>query len=211
MVSDKKIEEIKNELMSLSPEDQQKKFQELVQDMSPEEQKEIIEKLTGKKAEGGEGGCPFCSMAKGKIPVRSVYEDDKIMAILDINPSNPGHVLLFPKEHATVLAEVSDDVVSKMFIIANKIAKNQFENLNAKGTNILVSNGQLAGQTAPHVLVNIIPRFEGDKVAIGWERNKADESELDAIAKKIKVKVAPIQAEPVVDDVPGLKEDTRIP
>tara|TARA_Y100000310_G_scaffold339771_2_gene433510 strand:- start:132 stop:767 length:636 start_codon:yes stop_codon:yes gene_type:complete len=211
MISDEKIEEIKKELMSLGPEDQQKKFQELVQDMNPEDQKEVIEKLTGKSADGSEGGCPFCSMAESKIPVKSVYEDDKIMAILDINPSNVGHVLLFPKEHATVLVEVPDDVVSKMFVVANKIAKNQFEKMDAKGTNIVVSNGQIAGQTAPHVLVNVIPRFEGDKVAIGWDRKKADESELDVIAKKIEVKATPVQAEPVLDDTPGLKEDIRIP
>tara|TARA_Y100000310_G_C20698595_1_gene827570 strand:+ start:5271 stop:5894 length:624 start_codon:yes stop_codon:yes gene_type:complete len=207
MVSDEKIEEIKKELMSLGPEDQQKKFQEILKDMDPEEQKEVIEKLTGKKA--GDGSCPFCSMAKGDIPVTTVYEDGDLMAILDINPANKGHVLLFPKEHAGVLAEVPDNIVSKMFVIANKIAKNQFEKLDAKGTNILVSNGQIAGQTAPHVLVNIIPRFEGDKVAIGWDRKQVPEEELDGLAKKIEIKPEPQKAEVISEE--GLKEETRIP
>jgi len=148
-------------------------------------------------------------MAKGEIPVTTVYEDSDMMAILDINPANKGHVLLFPREHASILAEVPDNIVSKMFVVANKIAKTQFEKLDAKGTNILVSNGQIAGQTAPHVLVNIIPRFEGDKVAIGWERKQVPEEELAEIAKKIEIKPEPKKAEIVHEE--GLKEETRVP
>ncbi len=205
MVSDEKIEEIKKELMSLDPEEQQKKFQDILKELDPEEQKEVIEKLTGKK----QGGCPFCSMAKGDISVTTVYEDSDLMAILDINPANKGHVLLFPKEHASVLAEVPDAIISKLFVVANKIAKNLFDKLDAKGTNIVVSNGQIAGQTAPHVLVNVIPRFEGDKVAIGWERKQIPEEELAETAKIIELKPEPKKAEVVSEE--GIKEETRIP
>tara|TARA_Y100000310_G_C20459136_1_gene704470 strand:+ start:182 stop:784 length:603 start_codon:yes stop_codon:yes gene_type:complete len=173
-----KIEEIKKELMGLEGEEQQKKLQEVLATLSPEEREQLV----------GKQECPFCSMATGKIPVTKVYEDDKILGILDINPANAGHVLLFPKEHANVLAEVPDKIVREMFSIANKLAINQYEKLGAKGTNIVVANGAIAGQTAPHAIINIIPRFEGDKVAVGWERKQASEDELKEIAGKIKVK-----------------------
>lgn len=172
-----KIEEIKKELMGLEGEEQQKKLQEVLATLSPEDREQLV----------GKQDCPFCSMVEGKIPVTKVYEDDKILGILDINPANAGHVLLFPKEHANVLAEVPDNIVREMFSVANELAKNQYEKLGAKGTNILVANGALAGQTAPHAIVNIIPRFEGDKVAVGWERKQASEDELKEIANKIKV------------------------
>ena len=176
-ITPEKIEEIKKELMGLEGEEQQKKLQEVLATMSPEEREQLV----------GKQECPFCLMAQGKIPVKTVYEDNKIMGILDINPANVGHVLLFPKDHANVLAEVPDNIVRDLFSVANKLAINQYEKLGAKGTNIIVSNGAIAGQTAPHTMVNIIPRFEGDKVAVGWERNKASEEELADIAGKIRV------------------------
>ena len=172
-----KMEEIKKSLEGLEGEEYQKKVQEILATLSPEEREQLV----------GKQECPFCSMAEGKIPVTKVYEDSNIMGILDINPANAGHVLLFPKKHANVLAEVPDKIVREMFSVANKLAINQYEKLGAKGTNIVVSNGAIAGQTAPHAIINIIPRFEGDKVAVGWERKQVAEEELKGIASKIKV------------------------
>ena len=211
MVDQEKIMEIAKQLQGLSPEDQQKKFQEMMQDYSPEEQKEIIDKLSG-----GNQECPFCSMIEGKIPTHKVYEDDKILGILDINPANKGHILLFPKKHASILSQLDEEIVGNLFKIANKLSEIVFGIVNAEGTNIVVANGAAAGQRAPHVLVNIIPRFKDDKVSIGWGGEKGEEKELQELSVAIRDKASGIAVEEqtiedISDDVELPKEETRIP
>ena len=203
MLTPEKIEEIKKQLMDLGPEEQQEKLKELLATLNPEEQEQLV----------GKRECPFCLMGQGKIPVKTVYEDGDVQAILDINPANKGHILLFPKNHAGVLAQVPDNIIKKMFSVANKLATAMFEATKAAGTNILVANGPVAGQTAPHVIVNIIPRFEGDKIAIGWQPTKADDAELESLAEKIKNAMpktdSPTIKEIVEEDLPT--EAKRIP
>ncbi|MDP3918724.1 MAG: HIT family protein [Nanoarchaeota archaeon] len=179
MLTPQKIEEIKKEVEGLNPEEQQKKIQEILVTLSPEEREQLV----------GKQQCPFCLMGKGQIPVKTVYEDDSLMAVLDINPANKGHVILFPKDHSQVLAQVADDLVGHMFIVANKIATGLFDALGADGTNIVVSNGLDAGQTSPHTIVNIIPRYKDDKVAIAWQGQKVEDAEMVELAEKIKAKI----------------------
>lgn len=180
MLTQERIEEIKSQLQGLSQEEQQKKFQEILETLEPEEREQIT---------GGKQQCPFCLMVKGEIPVKKVYEDDTLMAILDIRPANKGHTLLFPKEHHRVLSTVPDPLVAHMFSTANKLSTAIFDAMGAQGTNIHVANGPSAGQTAPHVLINIIPRFAKDKVVIGWDVEKIEDSELDNIADSIRKKI----------------------
>ncbi|MDP3729068.1 MAG: HIT family protein [bacterium] len=179
MLTQERIEEIKSQFQGLSQEEQQKKFQEILETLDPEER----EQITGKQQ------CPFCSMAKGEIPVKKIYEDETLLAILDIRPANKGHTLLFPKEHHKVLSTVQEPLVAHMFTTANKISTAIFDAMNAQGTNIHVANGSAAGQTAPHVLINIIPRFTKDKVVIGWEAEKVEDNELEKIAESIRGKI----------------------
>ena len=186
-LSPEKIEEIKSQLQGLSPEEQQKKLQEILASLPPEEREQLT---------GGQQQCPFCLMVEGQIPVRKVYEDDTCMAILDINPANKGHTLLFPKKHYHLMAEMDDHDVSHIFKIANKLSVAIFEALGAQGTNILVANGPAAGQAAPHVLVNVIPRFQGDKVSIGWEPKKLTDEEMENTMNKIASKAAFISSKP---------------
>ncbi len=208
MVSDEKVMEIAKALQGLSPEEQQDKFNELVQGLSPEEQKEIIEKLTG--GNGGDGGCPFCGMVDGKIPVKKVYEDNKVMAILDINPATKGHVLVFPKKHVALMTQLDEEISGHLFDVANKLSGILFEELGAQGTNVVVSNGAIAGQKAPHALINIIPRFEGDKVAISWQGEKAEEDELNEVREKISSRAKNISmSEPKEEKF--VEEEPRIP
>src|SRR3989338_11484195 len=67
--------------------------------------------------------CVFCHIASGKVPARKVYEDDVCLAILDINPAGPGHVLLMPKQHYTVMFNVPEDVLGHVFIIAKALSQ----------------------------------------------------------------------------------------
>lgn len=201
-LTEEKIQEIKEQFEGLSPEEQKAKLQEILASLPPEDREQLM---------GGQQQCPFCLMVQGQIPVKKVYEDDICLAILDINPANKGHILLFPKTHYQLLAQADDNEVAHLFKIANKLSTAVFEAVEAQGTNILVANGPVAGQTSPHVLINIIPRFEKDKVSIGWQPQKIDEKEMEDIAKDIAVKASSIRAKPdvIVQAAPKDEEKPR--
>ncbi len=193
MLSPEKIEEIKKELTGLEGDEQQKKLQEILAELSPEEREQLV----------GKQQCPFCLMAEGKIPVKTVYEDDDVMAILDINPATKGHTLVFPKSHAQIMGQVDPKIQGKLFTVANRVASALFDAVGAEGTNITLSNGGVAGQSSPHTLLNVIARFKDDGVAIGWQPKKADESELEGLASEIMSKM-PKDVKPV--EVKTVKE-----
>lgn len=192
-VTQELVNEIKAKLEGLSPEEQQKKMQEILAEL-PEEDRAA---LTGGQSQD-QGQCPFCSMAEGKIPVKVVYEDEDCMGVLDINPANKGHVLLFPKKHAQLTTQIEDHDFAHLMKVANKISGVLFETLKAEGTNIVIQNGPAAGQTAPHALVHVIPRYAKDGVQIGWQPKKQSEEEMDETLKKIQEKDISVKKEDIV-------------
>jgi len=187
-------------------EDQVKELQEKLKDMSPEEIQEMMKKQ-----------CLFCNIVEGNIKSNNIYEDDKCIAVLDINPATKGHVLLFPKEHFQILNHVPDDLVGYLFKIANKISGKVFDALKPEGTSIYLGSGQIAGQNVPHVVINIIPRFKDDKVSIGWQGVKISDGdmiklreELSNSCKSISMKKEIKVEEPKVEQVEDNNEE-RIP
>src|SRR3990167_3381355 len=88
----------------LSPE-QIKALQEKIKSMSPEELKEFQKKQ-----------CIFCQIIAGKVQSKKIYEDDKVIALLGINPANPGHILLLTKEHYSIMPQIPDDEVAYVFM-----------------------------------------------------------------------------------------------
>ncbi len=179
VLTQERIGEIQKQIEGLSEEEQQEKIQEIIQTLSPEEREQLV----------GKQECPFCLMVKGDIPTKKVYEDDKMLAILDIRPASKGHVLLFPKEHYRVMSTVPEAIVGELFKKANAIATAIFDSVQAQGTNIFLANGPVAGQTAPHVLINIIPRFQKDGISMAWNSQKVEESELETLAEIIRKKI----------------------
>ena len=136
----------------LTPE-QQKELQEKLKNMSPEELLEFQKQQ-----------CIFCQIISGKIPSKRIYEDDKVIAILDINPAAKGHILLLPKEHYAIMPQIPEEEVEKMFVIAKKLSQVLLKALKVSGTNIFVANGLAAGQKAQHFMIHVIPRKEGDEI-----------------------------------------------
>lgn len=188
---------IQGQLEGLPPEEQQKRLQEILAQLPSEE----VEALRQQQ-------CPFCMIAAGKIPAKTVYEDDMVKAVLDINPASKGHIIVFPKTHYQFLFMVPDNEVSRLFQVANKLSKIVFEVMGAQGTNIFVANGQAAGQNAPHVLIHVIPRFENDKIGLVWQPKKAEEKELEEIVAKLKKKKITVGEEkPVIEEVKVEKEE----
>ncbi len=129
--------------------------------------------------------CMFCQIGAGKIKSITVYEDTKCRAILDINPANPGHVLLIPKEHHVVWQLMPDDLVSHLALVSRDISKVMLSVLGVKGVNIYMANGEAAGQKAPHFIMHIIPRQEGDEINFMWQPKKLSEDEMKVIGLKL--------------------------
>lgn len=145
--------------------------EEDLKNMSPEELLEYQKK-----------NCIFCRIIKGDVPSKKVYEDDKVLAILDINPANVGHILLLPKEHYSVMPQIPDDLIRYLFVVSKYLSAALIKTIKAKGVNIFVANGSAAGQRAPHFMIHIIPRFEGDNISnFNLPGYKVDEKVLTAI------------------------------
>jgi len=165
-------------------EDQVKELKEKLKDMRPEEIQELMQKQ-----------CLFCNILNGDVPSKKIYEDNKVLAILDINPAAMGHTLLFPKEHFSILSQTPDEIVAHLFKVANKISSVLFDTLKSEGTSIYLGNGQIAGQTVPHVAIHIIPRFKDDKVSIGWKGVNISEKDMAKLEGDLSKKLKSISFE----------------
>ncbi len=201
-LSEEQIEEL-NEIAKLSVEEQKVKLNNFFKKLTPE-QIEFLKSQQGQQ-------CVFCAISEGKISAKKIYEDDYLIGALDITPANKGHIILFPKVHYEILAMMKD--VGHLFNVANKISSVVFEITKAEGTNIIVSNGFAAGQKTPHVAVHIIPRFNGDKVNIGYEKVNISEEEMNNIIKLIssKLQIKPIENKREIGTVKYFRERERIP
>lgn len=106
--------------------------------------------------------CIFCKIVAGEIPASKVYEDDKCLAFLDINPMMLGHTLLIPKRHAEFLTDIPQKDYAAIFSGIQKVVTGILKGLRVDGANVLQSNGKAAGQAVPHVHFHIVPRKRGD-------------------------------------------------
>ncbi len=119
--------------------------------------------------------CIFCKIVSNEIPAHKIYEDDEILVVLDIRPVNTGHCLILPKEHYFVSAQLPPQLFGKMTALAKKIASAFIKEMGYKGANILISNGQAAGQKISHMLIHVIPRKEGDNFIMKLPENKIED------------------------------------
>lgn len=101
--------------------------------------------------------CPFCQMIAGKIPTQKVYEDEKIIVILDIAPAARGHLLVMPKEHYPIMPFVPEEEFIHLFGRVQEISEHLKKAMLATHVTTLVATGAAAGQTAQHVMVHVIP------------------------------------------------------
>lgn len=159
-------------------EEQMKELQEKIKNMSPEELKEFQKKQ-----------CIFCHIIAGKVQSKKVYEDDKTIGILDINPANPGHILLLPKEHYAVMPQLPESELKHIFIVAKKLSNAILKTLEVDGTNIIVANGVAAGQKAQHFMLHIIPRTQKDGLKFELPQKKIDDAKLDEVAQRLSAKL----------------------
>ncbi len=134
--------------------------------------------------------CVFCHIASGKIPTKKVYEDDKVAAVLDINPAAPGHILVVPKEHVAIMPQMSEELVAYIGMIAKQLSHAVIRALKVDGTSVFVANGVAAGQRAPHFLLHVIPRSPNDNVGLQFSPVKIDEKTMKDVFDKLSISVA---------------------
>lgn len=133
-----------------------------------------------------EDSCVFCKIVQKKAPASIVYEDDAVMAFLDIRPLNEGHTLVIPKKHYAFIYEVPDGEVANLYKVVKKVALAVKRGVNAEGITIAQQNERAAGQEVFHVHVHVIPRYAGKRLMRFDEAKEASEAELEKVAKKLK-------------------------
>lgn len=132
--------------------------------------------------------CIFCKIANHIIPSSTVYEDDDVIAFLDIGQTTLGHTLVIPKKHYDNFLTVPKDVMNKVMNVAQRIGQILIKNFKAKGINILSNCYEAAGQTVMHFHVHVIPRYlSADGLTIEMHKNEdLDNINLPVLANQIK-------------------------
>lgn len=126
-------------------------------------------------------GCVFCKIVAGEIPAARVFEDDDVLAFLDVGPLSKGHLLLIPKSHAATIDEMSADAVATLTRHLPRLARAVRQLVDAEGVNVLQNNGRCAGQSVDHVHFHLIPRVTGDGLGYRWNAGAYQADELERI------------------------------
>ncbi|MBQ3461418.1 MAG: HIT family protein [Solobacterium sp.] len=127
--------------------------------------------------------CIFCKIINHEIPSSVIYEDDDVLAILDISQVTRGHTLVMPKKHVRNVLEADEETVQKCILTARKLAAQIVTNLHASGVNILTNCGESAGQSVDHLHFHIIPRYDSsDAIQITFGETEQD---LESVRRDI--------------------------
>jgi histidine triad (HIT) family protein len=133
------------------------------------------------------GDCVFCKIVAGEIPSTKVYEDDDVLAFMDIAPIVRGHVLVIPRKHYNPITDTPDETLAKIIAVVKKVAKAQVGSLHADAINVTQANGRLAGQVIDHVHFHVIPRFNDDEHSWNMPQGRYDDDkEAAELAESIK-------------------------
>ena len=130
--------------------------------------------------------CVFCMIRDGKIPSAKVYDDDRTLAFMDINPLTRGHCLVVTKTHAATLYDAEVEDLKAAIATAKKVAGALRKSLNPDGLNVLQANGAAAFQSVPHFHLHLIPRWTGDGKGFDWKLVPGNREEIMATADRVR-------------------------
>lgn len=138
--------------------------------------------------------CAFCEIIDGRAPASFVYDDERVVAFMDIRPVNPGHVLVVPRDHASYLADLDPEVGGHLFRVGMRLAVALRRSaLRCEGINLYLADGEAAGQEVWHVHLHTVPRFRGDGFGLrfgpDYGRQPGRES-LDEVAAAVRQALA---------------------
>jgi histidine triad (HIT) family protein len=137
----------------------------------------------------GAGDCVFCSIVASSAPASVVYEDADLLAFLDSRPVTPGHLLVIPKRHAPLLADLDEATGARMFTVAVRLAQAlRASGLRCEGINLFLADGEAAFQEVFHTHLHVIPRFVGDtfRIDADWSITPS-RAEFDEIAAQVRL------------------------
>ncbi len=126
--------------------------------------------------------CIFCKIIRGELPSRTIYEDDLIKIIMNINPATNGHLLVLPKEHMVNIMDTTDEVITHSLSIIRKLYPELKEKLNCEG--LTISQNNELGQEIKHFHIHLTPRYKDDLLEFTYDKNMI--SDLDEIFNKLK-------------------------
>ena len=134
--------------------------------------------------------CIFCRILSGDLPASMVYRDDHCAAFMDIQPVNPGHILVVPNQHAASLADLDERVAGPMFRVAQRMARAlRVSAVRCEGVNLFLADGEAAGQEVGHGHLHVFPRYEGDGFGLKFSPayfSRPGRAELDQVAASIR-------------------------
>jgi histidine triad (HIT) family protein len=133
--------------------------------------------------------CIFCEIAAGRIPCTKIYEDQNVLAFLDIGPVSDGHTLVITKEHCAKVHECNPQLLAAVVAVLPKITAAVSAATGADGYNVLCNNGTAAGQLVKHLHFHIIPRKTNDGVFNHWPAFKYPQGKAEKLAEKIRAKL----------------------
>ena len=133
-------------------------------------------------------GCVFCSILEGTAPAERVYEDDFVVAIMDIHPAATGHVLVIPKTHSQDLWDIEGQDAEQTMAASVRVAGMIRRSLGPAGINLVHATGAAAWQTVFHFHLHLVPRNEGDRLVPPWplDQPRAGNASLRAVADTIR-------------------------
>jgi len=135
--------------------------------------------------------CVFCKIIKGEFDSAKIYEDNDVLAFLDIKPVTKGHVLVIPKQHSENIFDISEDNLQKIIVVGKKLAERIQNVLHTDGIRLSQSNGAVAGQEIMHFHLHIIPRYKNDGVSdhhtATMHMPHTNLEELKQLSEKIKI------------------------
>jgi histidine triad (HIT) family protein len=129
--------------------------------------------------------CIFCKIVAGQIPCHKLYEDDQVLAFLDIAPLSHGHCLIVPKAHYELLDQTPDALVAAAAALAPRLGRAVLAATGTQAWNLLQNNGRVAGQAVAHIHFHIIPRAVGDGLGYRWPAGKLDPKVGASLAQTI--------------------------
>jgi histidine triad (HIT) family protein len=132
-------------------------------------------------------GCVFCDIISGRGEASVIYEDEHVVAFMDIEPVTEGHVLVVPRRHAAFLEDLDEDLGARVFRAGHRLARAlRRSGLPCEGVNMFLADGEAAFQEVFHVHLHVLPRFVGDGFVIDARWRVRDRAELDAAAEQVR-------------------------
>jgi histidine triad (HIT) family protein len=160
--------------------------------------------------------CELCQAIKGGEV--TVFEDPHATVILHPRGAAPGHLLVIPRVHHSIMEQVPEETMRQLFRVAALMAASLEKSIAAKDLDVIIANGTAAGQEFPHFCIHLVPRGKGDQVTLGWEPAKLPEQEIEAIRRRLEEACAVRQRreerrdeEVIAPTDYGIRHVTRIP